>query len=199
MRSTTQAHHIVRGFRSTLCFGGGGDAVPSRAPNVASQPPTSAATQGIWSPDTPSTSSRVTQIANVERSVRGLFTRPAADSKHDKKDGKQDDKKDNDNKKEPEPRATERTAPQDQELIGKILLVDAKTTTHLLGQAAAWLTTCKCPHYQHLYEEGVRYRELQKRFIEAGEVSGNCFWAGRLAALLAHDGDTMLSPSGIPS
>ena len=48
-----------------------------------------------------------------------------------------DDKKDNDNKKEPEPRAAERTAPQDQELIGKILFADAKTTTHLLEQTTA--------------------------------------------------------------
>ena len=35
------------------------------------------------------------------------------DKKHDKKDGERDDKKDNDDKKEPEPRATEDTAPQD--------------------------------------------------------------------------------------
>ena len=60
------------------------------------------------------------------------------DKKDDKKDGEQDDKKDNDDKKEPEPRATEDTAPQDQEQIGKILRVDAKTTRHLLGQAAVW-------------------------------------------------------------
>ena len=60
------------------------------------------------------------------------------DNNDDKKDGEQDDKKENDGKKEPEPRATEDTAPQDQEQIGKILRVDAKTTTHLLGQAAAW-------------------------------------------------------------
>ena len=60
------------------------------------------------------------------------------DKKDDKKDGEEDDKKDNDDKKEPEPRATEDTAPQDQEQIGKILRVDAKTTRHLLGQAAVW-------------------------------------------------------------
>ena len=63
---------------------------------------------------------------------------------------------------------------------------------HGVGQAAAWLTTCKCPHHQHLYEEGLKYRALVKRFIEAGEVSGRCFWAGRLAALLAHDGGEAL-------
>ena len=40
------------------------------------------------------------------------------DNKHDKKDGEQDDKKENDGKKEPEPRATADTAPQDQEQIG---------------------------------------------------------------------------------
>ena len=57
------------------------------------------------------------------------------DKNDDKKDGEQDGKKDNDNK-EPKPRAAERTAPRDQEQIGKISRVDAKAAAHLLEQAA---------------------------------------------------------------
>lgn len=79
---------------------------------------------------------------------------------------------------------------QSQKLVGVLHCVEG--ISRGVGKAAAWLTTCKCPHHQHLQEEGLRYKELQKRFIEAGEVSGQCFWAGRPAALLAHDGGEAL-------
>jgi len=82
-RFFSTAHHVVRGVRSTLCFGGSNNGGPLSSSVACQQPATpESAAQALWSPSTQALSPTRRKRLPIEHSVRGLFSalgeKPAA-------------------------------------------------------------------------------------------------------------------------